>query len=187
MHPRAKPRTDTAPMLSLACVTFILSCALESVVSVELSISRDRVADRRSRAIVNGVFTPARVAPGRGTSVAPPWVALDLPYTRRHRRRHVQQVCQRASPAAPHFPCTSANAGSVFVSPHETVGHYCPGASGRLSRPPRAAAPGVRRADGLAAARDERGIVGAPVTTRSRGGRRRRPPGASVDACPRIT
>ena len=63
---------------------FHLLLALGSVISVELSLTRDRVEDRRSRAIVNAVFTRARVTSGpqhfSGTAVDISGLAL-LPTT----------------------------------------------------------------------------------------------------------
>ena len=131
IHPRAKPRTDTALMLSLACLTFILSCALGSVLAVELSISGDRVGDRGSRAIVNAGFTPARVTAGKqhfsGTAVDLSLLALHTATSSAACAVCVPASSARGVALSLHFRERSER----DVSPHETVGHYFPCASGR--------------------------------------------------------
>src|SRR5262249_6322184 len=96
---------------------------------------------------VNAVYRPARVTPGRSTSVAPLGISFDLPYTT---RRQCSMCASKLPPAGSHFPCDSAHDGGGVVLRRGTVGHYFPGASGRLTSSARAAAAGGLGTDELA-------------------------------------
>src|SRR5262245_38259433 len=110
VHTTAKPKTDTAPMLNLPCFIHILSCGLESVLSVAIAMpsapQRASHAPRPSHRCESAAWCLTKVDIRGGTCM----------------------MCARDfRPRTSHFPCTAGNDGSVFVSPPRNDGSIFPG------------------------------------------------------------